>query len=88
MERYRPSEGIAANTENVQNWAVSQLDVVAFFLCEKERTHAQPDFLGALSYMWCRRRWGLCAAFRWSTLRTTRRQGVCRCWGHREEIGL
>jgi hypothetical protein len=63
----------------VQNWAVSLLDVVAFFPYEKERTHPQTVILCPLSYMWCCCRGGLCAAFRRCALGTTRRQEVCRC---------
>jgi hypothetical protein len=53
---------------------------------EKERTHAQTVILRSLSYMWCRCREALCAAFRCSAFKTARRPDVCRFRGHREEM--
>jgi hypothetical protein len=38
---------------------------------EKERTHAQTSVLRPLSYLWCRCREALCAAFGCSALTTT-----------------
>jgi len=72
--------------QSVQNWADSQLDVVASWHNETERTHARAIILRALSYMWCRCRRALCAAFWCSALGTSCRPEVCRCWGRRGEM--
>jgi hypothetical protein len=84
----RPSKRKAANTENVQNGAVSRPGRVAFYLNEKERTHARTANLCPLSYLWCPCRGTLRAAFRSFALTTTRRPEVCRCRGHREGMNV
>jgi hypothetical protein len=55
----------------VRNCTDSRLRAVAFCQSEEERTHAQTVVFRSLSYMWCRCREALRAAFWWSALRTT-----------------
>jgi hypothetical protein len=76
----------AANCDGFQNCTLTRLGLSAFCKNEKERTHAQTDILCSLSYMWCRCREALCAAFRCSAFNTSRRPEACRCRVHRAEM--
>src|ERR1700730_10863764 len=69
-----------------QSCTLTRLGLSAFCQNEKERTHPQTVILRSLSYMRCRCREALCAAFRCSAFKTARRPDVCRFRGHREEM--
>ena len=66
------------NVGGVQNCTDSRRRVSTICQNEKERTHAQTSILRAVSYLWCRDQEELCAAFRYSALKTSRRPEVCR----------
>jgi hypothetical protein len=72
----RPSKRKAANTDNVQNGAEGCWRILSEM--KRKELHARTVVLCPLSYMWCRCRGALRAAFRCSALRTTRRPEVCR----------
>src|ERR1700732_4971759 len=76
----------AANGDSFQNCSLTRLGLSAFCQNEKERTHAQTVILCSLSYMWCRCREALCAAFRCSAFKTARRPDVCRLRALEEEM--
>jgi hypothetical protein len=66
------------SSEIVQNGIDSRLRVSAFCQDEKEGAHARAGILRPLPNVWRQRRGALCAAFRRSAYRTTRRAEICR----------
>src|SRR5260370_41905731 len=67
-----------SNLRAVQNGTAFQRRVIAICQDEKERAHAQTSILRAVSYLWFRDQEELCAAFRYSALKNSRRPEVCR----------
>jgi len=76
--KFGPLAFTLENVGSVRNCTDSRRRVTAICEDEKERTHAQAVILRALSYLWCRYQEDLCAEFRCSPLKTSRRPEVRR----------